>query len=276
MDGEILQHLRAGQGVGFHDGEFLVREAARLVENFLVDGDLANVVKGGGRADYGDVRGGEVVAVRLLDQLVQHQLRQGPDVKDMKAALAVSEFHNMAENVDQQAAALLVFVNLVRHHAHQALLLGVEQNGVDHPAVNNQRVEGPGDEVRDAQLIGPLDVAGAGFGGDHDDGNVVNPMILGHDLQNAEAVHLRHDNIQQDQGNLSLLLLKQAHALKAVFGLDDLVLVGQHIRQNGPVEFRVVHNQYFLLLFCAQRDHILVLGSFAGGRATVRPAGAPP
>ena len=103
--------------------------------------------------------------------------------------------------------------------------------------MDDQRVEGAGDEIGDAQLIGPLDMAGPGFGGDHDDGDILNPLVLGHDLQNTEAVHLGHDDVQQDQGNLAPPLLEQAHALKAVFGFDDFILVVQHVGQNGAVQF---------------------------------------
>ena len=206
-------------------------------------------MQGRGRADHGNVRGGEGVAVRLLDQVVQHQLRQRADVEDMKAALAVPELHNVAEDINEQAAALLVFVNLVRHHVGQALLLGVEHDGVHHPAVDDQRVKGPGDEIGDAQLVGPLDVAGARLGGNHDDRDVLDPVVLGHDVQDAEAVHLGHDNIQQDQGNFAPPLLEQAHALEAVLRLDDFVLAVQHIGQDGTIQLRVVHNQNFLLLF---------------------------
>ena len=242
MDGEILQHLGPGHGVGLHDGEFLVREAAGLVENFFINRDLPDVMEGGGRADHGDVRGGELVAVRLLDQVVQHQLRQRTDIEDVEAALAVAEFHDVAENINEQAAALLILINLVRHHVGQALLLGVEHDGVDHPAVDDQRVKGPGDKIGDAQLIGPLDVAGAGLGGNHDDGDVLDPAVLAHDVQHAEAVHLGHDDVQQNQGNLASPLLEQAHALEAVLRFDDFVFVVQHIGQDGAVQLRVIHN----------------------------------
>ena len=256
VDGEVFQHFRPGHGVGLHDGEFLVGEAAGLVEDLFVDGDLSNVVQGRGRADHGDVRGGELVALRLLDQVVQHQLRQGADVEDVEAAFAVPELHDVAEDVDEQAAALLVFINLIRHHVGQALLLGVKHDGIDHPAVDDQRVEGPGNKIGDAQLIGPLNVAGAGFGGDHDDGDVLDPMVLGHDLQDAEAVHLRHDDVQENQGNFTPPLLEQAHALQSVLGLDDLILVVQHVGQDGAVELRVVHDQNFLLLFRTQKGSL--------------------
>ena len=58
-----------------------------------------------------------------------------------------------------------------------------------------------------------------------DDGDVLDPVVLGHDLQNAEAVHLRHDDVQENQGNFTPPLLEQAHALQSVLGLDDLILV---------------------------------------------------
>ena len=114
-------------------------------------------------------------------------------------------------------------------------MLGVEHDGVDHPAVDDQRVEGPGDKIGDAQLVGPLDMAGPGLGGDHDDGDVLDPLVLGHDVQNAEAVHLGHYDVQKDQGDLGSPLLEQAHALEAVFRLNDFIFIVQHVGQDGAV-----------------------------------------
>ena len=242
MDGEIFQHLRAHGGMGLHDGELLVRQPAGLVENVFVNGDLADVVKGGGGGDDGDLRGGEAVAVRLLGEPAQQQLRQRADVEHVEAALAVAELHDVAENVDHQVALAFLLIDLVRDHAHQLLLLGVEQDGVHHAAVDDQRVKGAGDEVRDTQLIGPLDVAGAALGGDHDDGDIVDPVVLVHGVQHAEAVHLRHDDVQQYQGELRSHLLKEGDALQTVFRLYNIIFLPQHVGKDCPVQLGVVYN----------------------------------
>ena len=153
----------------------------------------------------------------------------------MLAALAVAEFHNMAEDVDHKGALPLPLVDLVGHHAHQLFLLGVQQGGVDHPPVDDQGVERPGDKIGDAQVVSPLDMGGGGFGGNHDDGNILNGVIPVHDGEHLEAVHLRHDDVQQDQVDLRAVLLDGADGFQAVFRLQDLILVSQHVCQDGTV-----------------------------------------
>ncbi len=127
---KIFQHIRADGGVSFHHGEFLVRQPAGLVENFFVNGDFADVVEGGGGGDDRDVPGTEAVAVGLLGQLPQQQVCQSADMENVQAALAVAEFHDMAENINHQVALTLFFIDLVCHHARQLFLLGVQENGV--------------------------------------------------------------------------------------------------------------------------------------------------
>ena len=246
IGGQVFQHLRAHHGMGFHNGKLLGGEFARLIQNFLRDGDLADIVEGGGGADDGDVRLADVVAVGLAQQGVEQGLGQDMYVAHMHTALAVAELHAVAEYVDHQAAALLLFVDLLGHHGGQPLLLGVEQNGVHHPAVDNERVKGTADEVGDAQLKGPFNVAGPPLRRDHNNRDVLNPAVFVHLREHAEAVHHRHYDVQQHQGNFGAVLLQHGHALFAVFRLNDIKFAVQHIRQNCPVHLRVVHNQYFL------------------------------
>ena len=139
-------------------------------------------------------------------------------------------------------------------------MLGVEQNGVHHPAVDDQRVEGAGDEVRDPQLIGPLDVAGAALGGDHNDGNIVDPAVLVHGVQHAEAVHLRHHQVQQHQRELRPHFLEGGHRFQAVFCLYNVIFLSQHIGEDCPVQLGVVYNQNFFFsgLFHTRRITSLI------------------
>ena len=192
-------------------------------------------MEGGGGADDGDVRLGQVVLVRFLHHHLQQGFGEGMYVLHMKPALAVAELHDVAEYVDHQAAAVLFLIDLLGHHGGQLLLLGVEQDGVHHPVPDDERVEGPGDEIGDAQLEGPLDVAGPPLRRDHNHRDVLDPVIFIHHVQHAEAVHLRHDDIQQHKGDLRTMLLQHGHALQAVFRLQDVELVSQHIRQDGAV-----------------------------------------
>ena len=153
----------------------------------------------------------------------------------MLPALAVAEFHNMAEDVDHQIALLLFFVDLLRHQTHQLFLLGIEQGGVDDAAVDHQGVEGAADKVGSPQVIGPLHMGGGALGGDHDDRDVLNPVLPVHQREDLEAVHLWHHNVQEDQGNGRPIFLERLHGLHAVLRLQDFVLIPQHIRQDGAV-----------------------------------------
>ena len=258
MDGHGLHHGGADGGVLLHDGELLLGEPAGLVEDLAGDGDLAHVVEGGGDADEVDVHRRQGIPVGLQHQPLEEQLREHPDMDDVLAALAVAELDDVAEDVDHQGILALFLVDLVGHHAHQLFLLGVEQGGVDHPAVDQQGVEGTGDKVRHPQLVGPLDVRGRGLGGDHDDRNVLDPVVPVHDGEHLEAVHLRHDDVQQEQVDLHMVLLDGADGLQAVFGFQDLVFLSQHIRQNGAVHLRVVGNEDPLLacMFSVNGSHI--------------------
>ena len=241
-----------------HDGELLLGKPAGLVEDFPGNGDLAHIMQGGGDADQVDVHRRELVAVGFQHQAPEEQLRQHPDMDNVLAALAVAELDDVAEDVDHQGVLPLFFIDLVGDHAHQLFLLGVEQGGVDHPAVDQQGVEGAGDEVGDAQVVGPLDMGGRGLGGDHDDRDILNPVVPVHDGQHLKAVHLRHDDVQQKQVDLHVVLLNRAYRLQAVFGFQDLVFLPQHVRQDGAVHLRIVRNQDSLLarMFCVNGSHI--------------------
>ncbi len=151
----------------------------------------------------------------------------------------------MAQNIDHQAALFFLFINLVRHHAHQLFLLAVKQNGVDHPAMDDQRVKGPADKIRHAQLIGPLHMAGTVFCGDHNHRDILNPVVFVHDVQHFKSVHIGHHNIQQDKGDPDSLL-QRFYRLPAVLRLDNIILVSQHICQNSAVQLGIVHNQNFM------------------------------
>ena len=45
----MFDHLRADQGVRFHDLEFFLGQLAGLVQDLLIDTDLADVVQGRGQ-----------------------------------------------------------------------------------------------------------------------------------------------------------------------------------------------------------------------------------
>ena len=86
-----------------------------LVEDLLGNGNLADVVEGGGGADHGYVRRGEAVLVRPAHQLRQQGLGEYVHMAHVHPALPVAELHDMAEYVDHQVAAPFLLIDLLRH-----------------------------------------------------------------------------------------------------------------------------------------------------------------
>ena len=64
-----------------------------------------------------------------------------------------------------------------------------------------------------------------------------------HLLQHPDAVHPRHDHIQQHHLDARAVLLQQLQARRAVGRLQIPVFVSQHGHQQLPVQRRVVHHQ---------------------------------
>ena len=63
---QMFDHLRADQGVRFHDLEFFLGQLAGLVQDLLIDTDLADVMESGGIRDEGFILPGEMVAAGAL------------------------------------------------------------------------------------------------------------------------------------------------------------------------------------------------------------------
>ena len=63
---QMFDHLRADQCVRLHDLEFFLGQLAGLVQDLLIDTDLADVVESGGIRDEGFILPGEMVAAGAL------------------------------------------------------------------------------------------------------------------------------------------------------------------------------------------------------------------
>ena len=201
-------------------------------------------MQGRGRADEGDVCLGQGIAVRLFPQPAQQQFRNGADVDHVQAALVVSELDDVAQNADHRVADLFLLIHLLGHHLHQALLLGVEHQGVAHPAADHAGIERPGDVVAGPQVIGAFDEGIAILGGDHNDRGLLDPVILVHGLQHTKAVYLRHGDVQQQQIDLRVAV-QQLHGLLSVLRFQKrIVFLAQDLHQDHPVQGGVIYDQY--------------------------------
>ena len=209
----------------------------------------------GSAADHTDVRLGQRIAVRELDQMGEHQLGQCVDMDHMESALTVPELYDMAQDIDHHRALLFIFIDLLGYQGSQLFLFGVQQHRVHETAVDDGHVKGTIDEIRDTQRIGPFHLGGSALGGDHDDRDILDPALLVHDLQDTKTVHIWHHDIQQDCGDLVFMLLEDRYGLHTVLCFQDDVFILQHIRQDGAVHLRIIRDQdrLLVLLFFAHK-----------------------
>lgn len=146
----------------------------------------------------------------------------------MRAALAVAELDNMAEDIDHQVADLFFFVNLLGGQPHQPLLLGSQYQRVDHAAAHDHAVERAADIVGNAEVVRALDVLDAVLRRDHHHRDILDLAVVVHRDQYVKAVHLRHDHIQQDKVDIGVRP-QQLDRACSVFRLDKIVFVTQNI-----------------------------------------------
>ena len=163
-------------------------------------------------------------------------------MQHVQAAFTITELNDMAENGDHQRVAFFVFVNLVSHQLHQALLLAVQHQGVDDAAAHDRHIERTADVVGRAKVIRALDKRGRALGRDHNDRQLVDPVILVHGGQHIKAVLYGHHNVQQQQVNVAVLL-DHFDGLLAVFCFQDLVFFTQHFGKDRTIHLRIIGNQ---------------------------------
>ena len=185
--------------MGLHHLVLLCRKPSRLVQDFGRNGDLTDIVQRRGHGDHIDILVGQLIFVRFPKQAFQQKFRNRLDMQHVKAAFPIPEFHDMAQDRNHKAGILLFLKHLVRDHLDELPLLCVKHDGIDHPSLYNQRIKRTADIVRNAQLISPLYIGRHALCGNHDHRHIFDPLLLIHDRQDFESVHLRHHNVQKDQ-----------------------------------------------------------------------------
>ena len=154
----------------------------------------------------------------------------------------------MAEDADHGAVRLFPLIHLLFHKLHELPLPCVEHERIAHAPLRDGSVERAADEVRRAQIVGALDMGHITFGGDHDDRELLQPAAALHQLQHAEAVQLRHMDVQQQQIDVRVLL-QQLDGLHAVFGIQIGIAVPQNVVQQHTVGGGIVGDQQRWRLF---------------------------
>ena len=122
-----------------------------------------------------------------------------------------------AHDVNQHVAVFFAFDELLGQKRAQTALLGVQAHDVAYALTHNAHVERAAYVVGRAQLVSAQHRFIGIFAGNHDYRDVLDPACANHARKHIEAVHLRHDDVQQHQAYLVAVLLKQGNALDAVF-----------------------------------------------------------
>ena len=138
-------------------------------------------------------------------------------------------------------------MDLIRHNGRQTALSRIQLDRVKYSPVYDLRVKGTADVVRYAHVIRPPDVLGGILTGNHDDRNIIDPVTGIHHIQHAETVHAGHDDIQQHKGNAGAILLQRFQTCLTGGRFHNGKILAQHLCQQRPVEFRIVHNEDQLL-----------------------------
>ena len=255
--------------MGLDDLELLRGQPAGLVQDLFVDGDLADVVQGRGQRDVLLHLGGDVVDVGAFEQFFEHPLGEAVDVLNVQPALAVAELHQLAQHPHQHGGVPLPRADLFGQQADQPPLLGIELDGVEHPAVDDAGVERAGHVIRNTHLIGAADGGLAVLAGDHDNRQILDGVVAVHEVQHLKPVHLGHHKVQQHQRDIAHVLLHLFQAFLAVRSFEDAVIPAQDLRQDGAVHLGIVHDEDLRLFLPAARR--ILLKHLAGDDDAVFP-----
>ncbi len=167
-------------------------------------------------------------------------------MNNVQTAFTVSELHDMAEDIDHQIGAFFLFVYLIGNKTNQLFLISVKHNGVNNAAAHGKRVKRTFYVVGNSVIISAFDISRRAFDGDHYNGDIIDPALFVHDLQNFKTVHFGHDHIKHYKRNLKMSFFQYSHSFHAVFSLNDLIVVLKDIRQHTAVHFGIVNDQNFL------------------------------
>ena len=109
-------------------------------------------------------------------------------------------------------------------------------------------VEGLLDDVNRAGLVA-LDVPfGVGDGRERDDGNLLEEAVLLHVLHHLEAVHHRHEHVEEDAGVAIGMSLHVLDGLEAVCRLFDVVVAAEKHADDAAVDGGVVGDENAVFL----------------------------
>ena len=115
--------------------KFFGCKSAWLIQDFIRNTDLANVMKRRGCGNHPDLLLAQGISVIfLLNQLAKQHFCDCLNVQHMKSALPIAELHYMREDIDHQLAAFFSLVNLIRNNTGHSALLSSQKYGIGRTA----------------------------------------------------------------------------------------------------------------------------------------------
>ena len=193
--------------MGPHDSLLFLVQRSRLIQDGIADAQLADVMQRGRHPNQFNILGRQPIPAGFSGQLLQQQRGHTADMEHMRRALLVVVAHHTAEDADHHPVILFPRLRLLGDNGDQPTLLGIQLNGVHHPVIDHLRVKGPANVVRHAHLEGHPRVVVGRIHRDRYHGDILNIVCFIHLRQYGEAVHHRHDHVQQHQRNTRAVLL---------------------------------------------------------------------
>ena len=244
MAAQLEQHVGANRGMRLHNLEFLGREAPGLVEDRIVNRHLADIVQRRSQGDRGAFLIVEGDRAATLDQIAKQQLGQLFDVRNVPTALAVAKLHDAGHDVDEHATVLDALVVLLGQQVRQAALFGVQADGVAYAAAHDTGVKRAVDIVRGAQLVRAQNRIIGIFARNHDDRQIIDTRSARQIGQHLKAAYARHHNVQHHERQLIAIAVDHVERYTTVVGLEDAILVLEHLAENGSVHLGVIDNKH--------------------------------
>ena len=108
---------------------------------------------------------------------------------------------------------------------------------------DNFRAEGLGKKVHGTQLIGMENGGIRGTAGNHNDRQILQHVLFLHVVQEVEAIHNGHLNIQRNQTVDPLFGFDHLNGLFSVLRLKNLVAILQNESQKFSIDCSIVYDQ---------------------------------
>ena len=252
-----LVHLHLGDAgeqfhtldrMGFDHLILFRRQPPLLVQDGVGDGDFAYVVGDGSHPDQIDLLLAQPLPQRGI---AQHITGDIPDPAYMLSRFIASEFDGGGQCLHHTHTHFCQFSGLKQQLVPLPLHLRTQQgSGMKelhhrvHPPSDHIGDHRLGDHVHHPKGIGLLHSSRSRVRSNQKDRNLLqNGPLLLQMSQHLQAVHGRHDHIQQDRADGLLMFLQQLQALLAVLRLQYSEFIPENIGQYGTIDLIVVHHK---------------------------------